>query len=161
MMRVYGGMLLLVALVASCHHQSDPGAGDGSVDGDADSDSDTDIDADADGDTDSDADTDVDPDGGPSDPLCAMELGGSCVGLVAGCAACAEGSSVADQLADCESDEWCCVPYSPPENDCETGGGVCVEASDDTSTCPTGWTPVYTSCGSGGLMCCMPGDGCV
>lgn len=151
--------LVVAAAGVGCHKQGDPGDADGSADGDADGDADTDVDSDADGDSDS--DSDADPDGGPSDPACAMEVGGECAELVAGCAACAGGWIVHTELADCAADEWCCAPYHPPENDCETGAGVCVPFSDDSSTCPTGWGAVYTSCGGEGVMCCMPGDGCV
>jgi hypothetical protein len=156
---VFGLALIAAVAVAACHSEEETGGGDGSADGDADGDADTDVDADADSDTD--ADTDADADGGPSDPACAMEVGGECAGLVAGCASCAGGWIVHTELADCDEDEWCCAPYQPPENDCETGGGVCVPYSEDGDSCPTGWAPVYTSCGGEGVMCCMPGDSCV
>ncbi|MFO8070926.1 MAG: hypothetical protein R6V85_03530 [Polyangia bacterium] len=142
--------------VVSCHHVGSTGDDLGSSDSDAD----TDTDADSDSDSDSDSDTESDP--GPSDPECAVVLGGACTELVAGCAACPDGSLVGDTIADCEQDQWCCVPYSQPGNDCENQGGVCVPGgADNEHECPTGWGAVYTSCAPDGGVCCMPTDGCV
>ena len=161
-----------LALVSSCHDGGSTGDDDGSSDSDSDTDTDTDVDSDSDSDGDTDTDTDADSDGdtdgdtdsdsdtGIGDPLCAVELGGACTPLVAGCAACGEGALVNDVIADCESDEWCCVPYSEPGNDCENIGGVCAPAGEE-SNCPTGWGPVWTSCGGDSTMCCMPSDACV
>jgi hypothetical protein len=132
---------------------------DSGADGDSDSDSDSDGDTDVDSDSDTDSDTDTES--GIGDPACMVEHSGECTGLVAGCATCGAGSAPFEEAADCEQDEWCCVPAEAPTNDCETGGGVCVPSSGDSDGCPTGWEPVYTSCGGEGVSCCMPGDTCV
>jgi hypothetical protein len=168
-MRGLTWVLLVSSLIlgTSCNSSGstggdDDGSSDSDSDGDtdADSDSDTDADSDSDSDSDSDTDADTDTDSGPGDPLCAVELGGACTSLVAGCAACGEGALVNDTLADCDTDEWCCVPYSSPTNECEEAGGVCVPLTEEPE-CPTGWGLVNMPCGGDGGACCMPGDGCV
>ncbi len=150
-------MFLMCALMGGCHKsQALPDSG-----ADSDSDSDSDSDGDTDIDSDSDTDSDLDTDTGMGDPACMVEHIGECTGLVAGCATCGTGSVPFEDVADCESDEWCCVSAQAPANDCETQGGVCVPLTGDSDGCPTGWAPVYTSCGDDGGACCMPGDTCV
>jgi hypothetical protein len=146
------------ALFPSCNSGGATGDDDdGATDADTDADADADTDADSDADADADADTDTSS--GIGDPACAVEYGGICTDLVAGCAACPEGSLVYPTSGDCPADEWCCWPWTEPENDCENAGGVCAPFYQDAE-CPAGWEPVYTSCESAGAMCCMPGDGC-
>jgi hypothetical protein len=86
---------------------------------------------------------------------------GSCVGLVAGCANCPEGSVVHNSDGECPQGTWCCVPYFPPGNDCQTAGGVC--AHNMPLICPTGWLEEYAlDCGGAmALSCCLPSDACV
>jgi hypothetical protein len=127
---------------------------DGDTDTDSDGDADTDADGDADGDTDTDSDSDSD-----SDSQCVEDLGGACGENLGGCAACAEGTLVNANSGGCSDGTWCCVPYEPPENDCETGGGVCIPLTPEAE-CPTGWETVWTSCGGDGASCCMPGPDC-
>jgi hypothetical protein len=146
--------IALLTLVSwSCYRGAASGSGDAA---------DTDVDSDSDGDADSDSDSDSgsDSDGGIADPACVMEVGGECAGLVAGCAACAGGWIVHFSVAGCDDDEWCCAPYDPPENQCETGGGVCVPSTLD-ALCPPGWAVSNAICDGDDDECCMPGDGCV
>ncbi|MCK9461040.1 MAG: hypothetical protein M0R80_15510 [Proteobacteria bacterium] len=152
---IAGSLALALAVAPSCQKSENPSGSDT----DSDTDSDSDIDSDTDTDTDSDTDADSDADSGPSDPACAMLYAGECAGLVAGCAACGDGSAPYEQLADCEADEWCCVPAQAPSNDCEQGGGICVPLTAE-SECPTGWESAETACGGVGVMCCISSDAC-
>jgi len=143
-------MPALAAVICALPACGDDGGGGGTDTG-------TDSDTDTDTDTDTDADTDVDSDTAPSP--CTEALDGTCVGLVAGCASCGEGALASSEDAGCPSDEWCCVPWEPPGNACETAGGVCIPVVPDVF-CPTGWAETATECGGVGTSCCMPGDGC-
>ena len=115
---------------------------------------------DTDADTESESGSETESDPGPSDPACAVEHGGECTGLVAGCAACADGWAPFAELADCQPDEWCCVPAQEPEYECEQAGGVCVPLTEGSGGCPTGWNPVDVACAGMGAMCCMPAPTC-
>jgi hypothetical protein len=135
---IAASLSLALAAAPSCHHaQSLPGS---------------------DADTDSDSETETDP--GPSDPACAMLYAGECTGLVAGCAACPDGDAPFAELADCQPDEWCCVPAPEPGNPCEQAGGVCVPLTEDDGGCPTGWWTVDVECDGLGAMCCMSAPAC-
>jgi hypothetical protein len=133
------------------------GDGDGDSDTDADTDGDTDADSDGDTDADSDADTDSDADG---DMFCEMQLGGTCVPNIDGCASCGMGATPHSASAGCGDDSWCCLGWQPPTTECEKQGGVCIPVTPQAS-CPTGWEGVYTPCGGMGATCCMPGPECV
>jgi hypothetical protein len=161
----------LFALVATClgagSCSDDPASnndGGADTDTDADSDSDTDSDTDTDTDTDTDVDTDADTDSdtdsdtGPS--YCESSIAGVCSPLVGGCAHCTGMYMVHTELAGCETDEWCCVPDTPPVNECQMAGGHC--AHNMPLVCPTGWSEDITlDCGGAlSFSCCMPDDTC-
>ncbi|MBN1770118.1 MAG: hypothetical protein JXB32_02560 [Deltaproteobacteria bacterium] len=98
-------------------------------------------------------------DGTPLGP-CAL-AGGTCRGLVAGCASCPAGEAPSETTVRCPPDNYCCLPFTPPDPlpECLEHGGVCFPASSG-SECPTGWMREPYDCG-GPAGCCVPGDSCV
>ena len=110
-----------------------------------------DVTPDADEDTPADTTTDGIPE--------CESLGGTCVGLVAGCTVCASGSLPYHSRRGCPEPEWCCMPGTPGTTDCEVAGGVCIPVIPE-ATCPPGWGSVYTACSGEGSGCCMPSDSC-
>jgi len=104
--------------------------------------------------------SDVATDDGERLGPCALE-GGTCHGLVAGCASCPAGETPAPTTIRCPPDNYCCLPFTPPDPlpECLTHGGVCFPASSG-SECPTGWMREGYAC-TGPAGCCVPGDSCV
>lgn len=102
---------------------------------------------------------DVPADDGPPLGPCAL-AGGTCRGLVAGCAACPTGEEPAPTTVRCPPENYCCLPATPPDPlpECLERGGVCYPVSSG-SECPPGWVRDPWDCG-GPSGCCVPGDSC-
>lgn len=145
--------------VWACGSSDDDGAPDAPADAPPDAPAETPAETLPESEVPGDTTPDVSPeDGGPLGP-CAL-AGGTCRGLVAGCAACPAGEAPAQSTVRCPPESYCCLPFTPPDPlpECLEHGGVCFPASSG-SECPTGWMREGWAC-IGPAGCCVPGDAC-
>ena len=156
--------VLMVFAMEACGSSDDDGAADGAVDAPAESPADVAAESPSETAPEAEVPAEVAPDvaaddGAPLGP-CAL-AGGTCYGLVAGCAACPAGTEPAPTTIRCPPENYCCLPATPPDPlpECLERGGVCYPVSSG-SECPTGWVRDPWDCG-GPAGCCVPGDSCV